>query len=336
MRDVKKPVTGCRLTSRGSGYKGDLMKIGFLYAGQGSQYVGMGKSLYDNFYDAKRSLDDVSIDFNLKELMFHGPEQRLSMTSFTQPCMVAVAVAATRVLAGMGVVPDIAAGLSLGEYSALYAAGVFDAQTAISLTRFRGKIMEEAVEGVAGKMAAVIGLDRQKLGAACDIGGSLGVVQIANYNCPGQLVIGGCSGAVDLAAKEALSMGAKRVVPLNVGGPFHTKLMEPAAQKLAEHLKNVTFNQPRIPVVFNSTADILRPGQTVAELLTRQMMSPVYFEDSIRYMEKQGVTTIVEIGPGRVLSGFVRKTSGSIRVMTVEDADTAIAAANAINEQGEF
>lgn len=306
------------------------MKIGFLYAGQGSQYVGMGKSLYDNFQEAKQSIDSLSVDFDLKKLMFHGPEQMLNQTAFTQPCMVAVAVAVTRVLASMGIVPDMVAGLSLGEYSALYAAGVFDAQMAVSLTRFRGKVMEQAVEGLDGKMVAVLGLDRQKLKLACDKGQSLGVVQIANYNCPGQLVIGGRSDAVDLVAKEALSLGAKRVVHLNVSGPFHTGLMAPAAQKLAEHFKNIEFYKPLIPVVFNSTANTLQPRQTVAELLTRQVMSPVYFEDSIRFMEKRGVTTIVEIGPGRVLSGFVRKTSRSIRMLAVEDAETV----KAINKQG--
>ncbi len=312
-------------------YKGlNNMKIGFLYAGQGSQYVGMGKSLYENFEVAKSVFDNSDIDFDIKSLCFFGPDEKLKQTAYTQPCMVAVAVAVTRVLEQLGIVPDIVAGLSLGEYSALFAAGVLDTNTVLSLTRFRGQVMEQAVEGMDSKMCAVLGLDREKLKKACDKGSSFGIVQIANYNCPGQLVIGGQSKAVDEAAKEAQILGAKRVVELNVSGPFHTKLMEPAAKKLATRFGGVQFNEPRIPVVFNTTARTLQPGQTVAELLTRQVMSPVYFEDSIRYMESQGVTTIIEIGPGRVLSGFVRKTCPSIRVLAVEDADSVKAASDAV------
>ena len=248
--------------------------------------------------------------------------------------MVAVAVAATRVLAEKGIVPDMAAGLSLGEYSALYAAGAFDAKTALSLARFRGQAMERAVEGMNGKMAAVLGLERDALQSACDEAGSLGTVQIANYNCPGQMVIGGVAAAVDKASEAAIAKGARRVLPLNVSGPFHTSLLAPAAEKLADRLSKTAISGLKIPVVFNATARTLQPGESVAGLLIRQVMSPVYFEDSIRFMEREGITTIIEIGPGRVLGGFVRKTCPSITVYSVEDAASVETAAAAIRAAG--
>ena len=245
--------------------------------------------------------------------------------------MVAVAIAATRVLAQRGIVPDMAAGLSLGEYSALYAAGVFDEQTVLSITRLRGQAMEQAVQGMDGKMAAVLGLDRNTLQQACSDSSDLGVVQIANYNCPGQMVIGGQAAAVDKASQLALARGARRVLPLNVSGPFHTELLAPAAQKLSLALKNIVINQPRIPVIFNTTARELAADEPIADLLTRQVMSPVYFEDSIGAMERAGVTVMIEIGPGKVLSGFVRKTCPSVKVLTVEDAATLEAAVSMLH-----
>lgn len=307
------------------------MKIGFIYAGQGSQAVGMGRSLYRNYQAARPVFDDSVMDFDLKELCFNGPAEQLNQTQFIQPCMVAVAVAATCVLVENGILPDMAAGLSLGEYSALYAAGAFDARTALSLTRFRGQVMESSVQGIDGKMAAVLGLERELLQAACDEGCSLGTVQIANYNCPGQMVIGGEAAAVEKASQAAIAKGARRVLPLNVSGPFHTSLLSPAAEKLAEKLRGIKINELNIPVIFNATARPLQNDETIIRLLTRQVMSPVYFEDSIRYMEQSGVTTIIEIGPGKVLSGFVRKTAPSMAVLSVEDGETMEAAIAAIN-----
>ncbi len=307
------------------------MKLGFLFAGQGSQAVGMGKSLYDSYPEARSVFDNASLDFNLKDVCFNGPAELLNQTAYTQPCMVAVAIAATRVLAQRGIVPDMAAGLSLGEYSALYAAGVFDEQTVLSITRLRGQAMEQAVQGMGGKMAAVLGLDRNTLQQACSDSSDLGVVQIANYNCPGQMVIGGQAAAVDKASQLALARGARRVLPLNVSGPFHTELLAPAAQKLSFALKNIVINQPKIPVVFNTTAREFGADETIADLLTRQVMSPVYFEDSIGAMERAGVTVMIEIGPGKVLSGFVRKTCPSVKVLTVEDAATLEAAVSMLH-----
>lgn len=298
------------------------MKLGFVYAGQGSQTVGMGHQLYQEYAAARKVLDAVSLDFDVKQLCFGGPIEQLSQTQYTQPCMVATAIAITEVLREHGVTPDIAAGLSLGEYSALYAAGVFDQQTALDLVRFRGQAMEEAVQGMESKMVAILGLDRELLQQACEQASALGVVEIANYNCPGQLVIGGQTKAVDAAVQGALDRKAKRAVPLAVSGPFHTSLMAPAGEKLAEKFKAVSFAPLQIPVVFNATARPLGEGETIPALLTRQVKSSVYFEDSIRYILEQGVQAIVEIGPGKVLSGFIKKITKEIPVYQVEDPES--------------
>ena len=294
-------------------------KIGFVYAGQGSQVVGMGKSFYDNYQVAKDVFDQIDLDIDVKKLCFEGPIEELSKTSNTQPCMVAVAVVATILLKENGINPDYVAGLSLGEYSALNAAGVLDDQTAINLVRFRGQAMEEAAAGIESKMIAIIGLDRDLLNEAVNEASELGVVSIANYNCPGQLVIGGEAKAVTKASELALEKGARRAIPLNTSGPFHTKLLEAASVKLKERFETVTFNEMKVPVIFNSTAKELAEDTTVAKMLEKQVMSSVYFEDSIRYMIANGVDTIIEIGPGKVLSGFVRKIDRKIKTYQVED-----------------
>ena len=294
-------------------------KIGFVYAGQGSQVVGMGKSFYDNYQVAKDVFDQIDLDIDVKKLCFEGPIEELSKTSNTQPCMVAVAVVATKLLKENGINPDYVAGLSLGEYSALNAAGVLDDQTAINLVRFRGQAMEEAAAGIESKMIAIIGLDRDLLNEAVNEASELGVVSIANYNCPGQLVIGGEAKAVTKASELALEKGARRAIPLNTSGPFHTKLLEAASVKLKERFETVTFNEMKVPVIFNSTAKELAEDTTVAKMLEKQVMSSVYFEDSIRYMIANGVDTIIEIGPGKVLSGFVRKIDLKIKTYQVED-----------------
>lgn len=294
-------------------------KIGFVYAGQGSQVVGMGKSFYDNYPVAKEVFDSIDLDIDVKKLCFEGPLEELSKTSNTQPCMVAVAVVATKLLKENGVNPDYVAGLSLGEYSALNAAGVLDDQSAISLVRFRGQAMERAASGIESKMIAIIGLNRELLNEAVNEASGLGVVSIANYNCPGQLVIGGEALAVTKASELALEKGARRAIPLNTSGPFHTKLLAPASAELKDKFSSVDFNEMQIPVIFNSSAKELETGISVAKMLEKQVMSSVYFEDSIRYMINNGVDTIVEIGPGKVLSGFIRKIDKSIKTYQVED-----------------
>ena len=297
-------------------------KIGFVYAGQGSQGVGMGKSFYDNYQIAKDVFNNVNLDIDVKKLCFEGPIEELSKTSNTQPCMVTVAVIATKLLKENGIDPDYVAGLSLGEYSALNAAGVLDDQTAISLVRFRGQAMERAVADMESKMVAIIGLDRELLNQAVAEASDLGVVSIANYNCPGQLVIGGEAKAVTKASELALQKGARRAITLNTSGPFHTKLLAPASQELKEKFTTITFNEMQVPVIFNSSAKELEANTSVAKMLEKQVMSPVYFEDSIRYMLENGVDTIIEIGPGKVLSGFIRKIDKKIKTYQVENQES--------------
>lgn len=296
-----------------------MSKIGFVYAGQGSQVVGMGKSFYDNYQVAKDVFDNIDLDIDVKKLCFEGPIEELSKTSNTQPCMVTVAIIATRLLKENGIVPDYVAGLSLGEYSALNAAGVLTDNDAIDLVRFRGQAMERAAAGIESKMFAIIGLDRELLNEAVNEAKDLGFVAIANYNCPGQLVIAGEVDAVTKASELALEKGARRAIPLNTSGPFHTELLAPASKELKEKFTTVTFNEMQIPVVFNSSAKELEPGTSIAKMLEKQVMSSVYFEDSIRYMISKGVDTIIEIGPGKVLSGFIRKIDKSIKTYQVED-----------------
>lgn len=294
-------------------------KIGFVYAGQGSQVVGMGKSFYDNYQVARDVFDNIDLDIDIKKLCFEGPLEELSKTSNTQPCMVAVAVVATKLLKENGVVPDYVAGLSLGEYSALNASGVLDDQMAINLVHFRGQAMERAAIGIESKMIAIIGLDQELLNEAVDEASNLGVVSIANYNCPGQLVIGGEANAVIKASELALEKGARRAIPLNTSGPFHTRLLVPASLELKEKFASVEFKEMKIPVVFNSSAKELEADESVAKMLEKQVMSSVYFEDSVRYMIANGVDTIIEIGPGKVLSGFIRKIDKTIKTYQVED-----------------
>ena len=296
------------------------MKLGFLYAGQGSQHSGMGADLYEAYPAFRQTLDaaQAEVDFDLKQTCFQDPEGVLNQTRYTQPCMVAFAAGLTAVLRERGIVPSAAAGLSLGEYSALHAAGVFDARTAVRLTAFRGKAMEEAAQGHDSAMMAVLGLDREPLQAACEAAGDLGVVVIANYNCPGQLVIGGDKAAVERAAALAKEKGAKRCLPLKVSGPFHTPLMKPAGEALEAYFRSVPFGEMEIPVLFNCLGREKGAEDAVPALLVRQVQSSVYMEDSIRRMAALGLDALVEIGPGKALSGFVKKTVPGFPVHAVE------------------
>ena len=294
------------------------MSLAFLYAGQGSQHPGMGADLYEAHPAFRAVLDAAGVDFDLKTTMFTDPDGVLNLTEYTQPCMVAFAAGMTALLAERGIVPDYAAGLSLGEYSALQCAGVFTAPQAISLAAFRGKAMAAAAAGRPCGMTAVLGLDREKLQEACRQAAGAGVGEIANYNCPGQLVIGGEQAAVDKAAALAKELGAKRCLPLKVSGPFHTSLLAPAGDALREKFKETAFGAMRIPVLFNCLGREMGPEDTLPALLEKQVQTSVYMEDTIRRLAELGVDTIVEIGPGKALSGFVKKTAPAIKTYAVE------------------
>ena len=305
------------------------MKLAFLYAGQGSQHPGMGRAFYESSPLFRQAYDGAPVDFDLTETCLDDPQGVLNQTAYTQPCLVAFAVGVTKLLKAAGLRPDYCAGLSLGEYSALHCAGVLDDETAISLAAFPGRAMAQAAQGVESAMMAVLNLDRAALSECCREASDLGVVEIANYNCPGQLVIGGEKAAVERAAALAREKGARRCLPLKVSGPFHTSLLAPAGDALRERFQTVAFRPMEVPVLFNCLGDRMGPADTIPALLERQVQSSVYMEDTIRRLAALGVDAVVEIGPGKTLSGFVRKTAPEMQTYAVEtpvELDGAVSA----------
>ena len=305
------------------------MKLAFLYAGQGSQHPGMGRAFYESSPLFRQAYDGAPVDFDLTETCLDDPQGVLNQTAYTQPCLVAFAVGVTKLLKAAGLRPDYCAGLSLGEYSALHCAGVLDDETAISLAAFRGRAMAQAAQGVESAMMAVLNLDRAALSECCREASDLGVVEIANYNCPGQLVIGGERPAVERATALARERGARRCLPLKVSGPFHTSLLAPAGDALRERFQTVAFRPMEVPVLFNCLGDRMGPADTIPALLERQVQSSVYMEDTIRRLAALGVDAVVEIGPGKTLSGFVRKTAPEMQTYAVEtpaELDGAVSA----------
>ena len=298
------------------------MKLAILYAGQGSQHPGMGKDLYEAYPAFRAAFDAAALDFDLHRVCFEDPDGLLNQTEYTQPCMVAFAAGVTAVLQENGVKADDLAGLSLGEYSALQAAGVFTAKQAVELAAYRGKAMADAAKGIDCGMTAVMNLDRDALAKCCEEASALGVVQICNYNCPGQLVIGGEKAAVEKAAELAKAAGARRCIPLKVSGPFHTKLMHPAGDALAKRFASEHFGEMETPVLFNCLGHEKADSDSIPALLEKQVQSSVYMEDTLRRLGELGVTDILEVGPGKALSGFVKKTLGTdVHCTAVETAE---------------
>ena len=298
------------------------MKLAILYAGQGSQHPGMGKDLYEAYPAFRAAFDAAELDFDLKRTCFEDPDGVLNQTEYTQPCMVAFAAGVTAVLKENGVQADDLAGLSLGEYSALEAAGVFTAKQAVELAAYRGKAMADAAKGIDCGMTAVLNLDRDALAKCCAEAADLGVVQICNYNCPGQLVIGGEKAAVDKAAELAKAAGARRCLPLKVSGPFHTTFMAPAGDALAKRFASEAFGAMQTPVLFNCLGREKTDAESIPALLEKQVQSSVYMEDTLRRLGELGVTDILEVGPGKALSGFVKKTLGAdVHCTAVETAE---------------
>jgi [acyl-carrier-protein] S-malonyltransferase len=301
-----------------------MNKLAFLFPGQASQYPGMGRDLAENFPESRAVFEeaDAALGFALSKLCFEGPEEALKLTENTQPAILTVSVAAYRVLERHGITPDFAAGHSLGEYSALVAAGSLDFSTAVRLVRERGKYMQEAVPSGEGAMAAILGIPASEVSEICRKAADKEVVSAANLNSPEQTVISGSAAAVKRAIEIASQSGAKRAVILPVSAPFHCALMEPSQKRLEPDLRAATFGPLQFPVITNADAEAITSGEEAREALIRQVTLPVRWLDSVRDMIEKGVSVFVEVGPGKVLCGILRQIDRSVRCFGVEDAAT--------------
>lgn len=305
--------------------------IAFLFPGQGSQKVGMGKALADAHPEARAAFDEAEAALpGLTRIVFDGPEEQLTLTENTQPAILAASVAAYRVLASRGIEPAFVAGHSLGEYSANVAAGTFSFADALRIVRRRGRYMQEAVPVGEGAMAAILGLDADRVRQACEEAAQGEVVSPANINGAGQVVIAGTRDAVQRAGERARALGAKRAIPLPVSAPFHCALMKPAEERLAPELRALAVRDPRVPVVANVDAEPKRDARAAIEALVRQVSSPVRWEDVVRRLAAEGVTTYVEAGPGTVLSGLVRKILPDATTVSLAAPDDLAAVAAAV------
>ncbi|MBF7095934.1 ACP S-malonyltransferase [Alkalibacter mobilis] len=297
-------------------------KIAMIFPGQGAQSPGMARELYENFDEAREIFErsEETLPFNVKELCFEGPSSILDNTVYAQPCLLTASMAALEVLRSKTELhPDFYAGLSLGEYTALTASGVFGFEEALNLVHNRGKFMESAVPQGLGTMAAIIGLDPATIEESCLAASGLGIVEVANYNYSGQTVIGGEVSAVEKAMEICLEKGAKRAVPLSVSGPFHTSMLKQASHDLTAFLQNFTLSAMNVPVISNYTAKPYESLAVVKEFLSMQVISPVRWQQSVVYMIESGVDTFIEIGPGKTLTNFIKRIDKKVRTLNVED-----------------
>ncbi|MEK5522617.1 ACP S-malonyltransferase [Heyndrickxia sp. FSL W8-0423] len=300
-------------------------KIAFVFPGQGSQTVGMGKSVVEKSDQAKSIFEsaDQRLGYSLSDIIFNGPDEKLTLTTIAQPALLTTSIAILTCLEEAGIRPDYTAGHSLGEYSALVAAGAMDFEDAVFAVHKRGEYMEEAVPNGEGTMAAILGMDRNDLQKVTDeVTANGDSVQLANLNCPGQIVISGTVKGVEKASVLAKEKGAKRALPLQVSGPFHSELMKPAAQKFVEVLDEVKVQDSKIPVIANVTAAPISKASDIKEKLIEQLYSPVLWEDSVLTMLELGVDTFIEIGPGKVLSGLIKKINRNVKTYSVQDFES--------------
>jgi len=301
-----------------------MVDAALVFPGQGAQYVGMGKELFEHFRQAKdvfQEADDV-LHLAISSLCFQGPDEALKLTENTQPAVLTMSIAALRVLqAEKGVVPRLTAGHSLGEYSALVASGALAFADAVKIVRFRGKFMQETVPVGVGAMAAILGMEREQVEKLCEEAAQGEVLAPANFNCPGQIVIAGHAKAVERAMEKAKQEG-KKALSLPVSAPFHSTLMKPAGERLEKVLEGIPIQDLKIPVVTNVEADINQSKERVKELLVTQVWSPVRWEESMQKITSDGIEQTLEIGPGKVLSGLMRKISPEVEAKNIEDIQT--------------
>jgi len=301
-----------------------MEKVAFIFPGQGSQYVGMGKEFFENFREARevfQEADDV-LHLSISSLCFQGPEEALKLTENTQPAVLTTSIAVLRVLQGeKGLVPHLAAGHSLGEYSALVVSGALSFADAVQIVRLRGRFMQEAVPVGEGAMAAILGMARGQVEKLCEEAAEGEVLTPANFNCPGQIVIAGHAKAIERAMERVKQQG-KKAVALPVSAPFHSPLMKPAGERLEKVLEGITIQDLKIPVVTNVEADINQSKERVKELLVTQVSSPVRWEESMQKISGNGIDQIFEIGPGKVLSGLMKRINPKVETKNIEDIQT--------------
>jgi [acyl-carrier-protein] S-malonyltransferase len=304
-------------------------KIAFIFPGQGSQTVGMGKELAERYEQARNIFQqaDEKLGFSLSSIIFEGPQDTLTLTVNAQPALLTTSIAILEIFKEGNITPHYTAGHSLGEYTALVAAGALSFEDAVFAVRKRGEFMEQAVPAGKGTMAAVLGMEASQLKSIVEQVSSEGTpVQLANLNCPGQIVISGTKEGVERASEQAKTEGAKRVIPLEVSGPFHSSLMKPAAEQLAEVLNRIEIKDANVPVIANVTARPMINRDEIKQKLIEQLYSPVLWQDSVEYMIEQGVDTFVEIGPGKVLSGLVKKVNRNVQTIAINDQSSLEAA----------
>ncbi len=306
-----------------------MSKVAFVFPGQGAQYVGMGRDIVENYTKADKIFQSASniLDYDMKKMCFEGPEEELKKTENTQPAILTTCIAIAQVLIEEGIKPGVSAGLSLGEYASLVIAGVMDFEDAVLLVKKRGKYMQEAVPLGLGTMAAILGLERSILeNDVLEKAQKFGIVGAANFNSPGQIVISGEVNAVAKACEIAKEMGAVKAVPLAVSAPFHCSMLIPAGEKLAMELGNISFNEFKIPVISNTTADYYPGKEAVKELLTRQVSNSILWEDTVVRMIKDGVDTFIEVGPGNTLSKFIKRIARNLKtkvfIYNIEDSES--------------